>query len=258
MNKKFIRSICLSLIACFALQVPALPQVMSGDLSSRYYVLSPEAYGSYELGAGDLLEVHVIIGDNAVARDYELVVSNDGSIFFPNVGRIKVDKLKVGEAERLIRKELSKKIESDFRLNVVLSKPRLTRVFYGREEYMPTIEKVEKYVYVYGEVARPGRYNYFDGKSISDYLNLAGGPAPRANLSSSTLTRKTDSESKVYSVNAYEILFKGDKFKDLAVKEGDIINVPSNFFYFTDFASFANTLILGLTLFYSVQNFMKR
>jgi hypothetical protein len=40
--------------------------------------------------------------------------------------------------------------------------------------------------------------------------------------------------------------------KDIEIMPGDVIYVPGNFFYFADFASFANTVLLALTLYSSL------
>jgi protein involved in polysaccharide export with SLBB domain len=112
-----------------------------------------------------------------------------------------------------------------------------------------SIPAIKAYVYVYGEVGKGGRFEYKPGLKLSDYLNLAGGPTDRANLSGTTVTRPGENNPKVYHINASDILHRGITNNDIEILAGDVINVPSNFFYFADFASFANTVLLGLTLY---------
>ena len=114
------------------------------------------------------------------------------------------------------------------------------------------VPAIKSYVYVYGDVARSGTYGYVPGQSLSDYLNVAGGPTARANLSGVTVTRLENGKPKVYHIDVSEILQRGVRKNDIDIFAGDVINVPGNFFYFTDFASFANTVLLALTLYSSV------
>jgi len=218
-------------------------------------IISEKQYDTYVLGPGDTIKIYVIIEDNAVSNEYDFVVNNDGTIFFPGIGPLKISGRTIKQADDYMSSEIRKKIKSSFELTVVLDKPRMTRVYYGGDNYIPSIEKLESFVYVYGEVGRSGKYNYFPGKHLSDYLNMAGGPTSRANLNYTTVTRtKNGSGPKVFYINAQDLMFKGIKTNDIAMSEGDIINVPANFFYFSDFASFVNTVLLGITLYVTVSN----
>lgn len=115
-----------------------------------------------------------------------------------------------------------------------------------------SIPPIKAYIYIYGEVGRPGRIDFYPGLKLSDYLNLAGGPTVKANLSGVTVTRQENGKAKVYHVNAGEILQKGNLKYDVELFGGDVVFVPGNFFYVSDFASFANTILLALTLYTTV------
>jgi protein involved in polysaccharide export with SLBB domain len=119
-----------------------------------------------------------------------------------------------------------------------------------------SVPSIKMFVYVYGEVVRPGRYDMVPGYKVSDYLNLAGGPTSRASLSSVELNRPVENggQSQVFKVNANDILKRGQTKNDMEVYGGDVISVPGNFFYFQDFASFANTIILALTVYTMSRN----
>jgi len=112
-----------------------------------------------------------------------------------------------------------------------------------------SVPAIKTYVYVYGDIKGGGRLDYIPGQRLSDYINLAGGPTPRAYLSSVTVTRQENGRPKVYRIDASRILHSGVTDKDVEILAGDVIFVPGNFFYFSDFASFANTVLLGLTLY---------
>jgi protein involved in polysaccharide export with SLBB domain len=115
------------------------------------------------------------------------------------------------------------------------------------------VPAIKSYVYVYGEISRGGTFGYVPGQTLSDYLNIAGGPTPRANLSDVSVTRQENGQPKVYKINASDIIQRGMTSKDITIYPGDVINVPGNFFYFSDFASFANTILLALTLYNTVK-----
>jgi len=112
-----------------------------------------------------------------------------------------------------------------------------------------SIPSIKAYAYVYGEIGRGGRFDYIPGNKLSDYINMAGGPTPRANLGAVTVTRQENGKPKVYRLDASEILYRGVKNSDIEIMAGDVISVPGNFFYFSDFASFANTVLLAVTLY---------
>lgn len=110
-------------------------------------------------------------------------------------------------------------------------------------------EGKETFVYVYGEVASRGRFEYIPGRKLSDYISYAGGPSERAVLSSVTVTRQINGKPEKYSINVSDILYNGSSMNDIEIMGGDVINIPKNFFYFSDFPSFVNTVLLAFTLY---------
>lgn len=112
----------------------------------------------------------------------------------------------------------------------------------------------ESFVYVYGEVGRSGRFDYVPGKKLSDYLSYAGGPAEKAILSSVTVTRQIKGKPQKYTINVSDILYNGNSVNDIEIYGGDVIHVPKNFFYFSDFPSFVNTVLLAVTLYATIIN----
>ncbi len=262
-KKKIIKYISLVLVLSFIFNPIA---VFAQDISPSYFlqndttdaILSSEkAYSNYFLGMGDVIDVHLIVGNNALSLDYTFEIASNGAIFFPNIGEIKLSGLKIEEAQKKLKSEIAKKYHEPFRLTLVLKKPRLTRVYLSKDDYIQSLANIEKYVFIYGEVARPGRYTYFTGKKLSDYINLAGGPTAPANLYYVTITRNENGKTEKFVVNADKILFNADKTHDIEIKEGDIISVPKNWFYFSDFASFANLVLLSLTFYATVSNYLK-
>ncbi|MGB9613774.1 MAG: polysaccharide biosynthesis/export family protein [Candidatus Margulisiibacteriota bacterium] len=334
-----MRIISLFLVICLLLPISpnvSLAQLLPTTLGTTLSTPSPNAptltsakstlgvviTDSYVLGPGDQLEVHLVVGDNALVMDYNFTINPQGKIFFPNLSEMTLGGLTLKEARSLMFKEIKKKYPERFDLSVMVSTPKMIGVFItgqvdnpglrivydgtrisevlkeagvakggsdytdvvyvrrktkeGKDETLKlslydvflgndnqqnvvlrngdiiSVPSMKSYVYVYGEVARSGTYGYVPGQTLADYLNLAGGPAPRANLAACTVTRQENGKPKVYYVNASDILQKGMISKDLEIQPGDVISVPANFFYFSDFASFANTILLALTLYTSL------
>lgn len=265
MNNRLIRLVSTVLVVTMTVTPSGIFAQQRSAQSPSYYmqndtidsILSSEqVYADYYLGMGDVIDVHMLIGDNSLSLDYTFEIANNGSVFFPNIGEIKLSGLKIDEARDHLKKEISKKFPETFTLAVVLKQPRLTRVYLSQDEYIQSLANLEKFVYVYGEVARPGRYTYFAGKKLSDYINLAGGPVAAANLSYVTITRNENGSSNNYSVNADKVLFKADRSHDMDIADGDVIQVPKNWFYFSDFASFASLIMLSLTFYATVTRYV--
>jgi len=368
------------------------------------YIPQRKISEDYKLGPGDQLEAHLIVGDNALALDYSFVLNPEGKIFFPNIGEIYLNSLTMEQARSKMIAEVRRKYQEDFSLSLMISAPKLIKIYVTGQVANPglytvydgsTVSEVVKsvgiapggsnrkmlikrkdqvikvdlydalyrgktdsdviismgdvievpaagsarvtvmgevpragqyellegerlkdalamagyvgansnlaevaylkrgkgndkfenyklnlydmflkndnsqnveltdgdivsvpgikaYVYVYGEVGSGGRLNYFPGQKLSDYINLSGGPTARANLAGVTVTRQEEGKPKVYNIDASRILHSGVNDKDIEIMAGDVVFVPGNFFYFTDFASFANTILLALTLYSTV------
>jgi|GEM_PF-2387276 len=100
-------------------------------------------------------------------------------------------------------------------------------------------------VYVYGHVGKPGKMAYRSGYHLSDYLNSAGGPLPKANLRGVTITRMAadSKKSQTLKVDAYRIMHEGRQDLDPILQEGDVIHVPESFFYIANFQDVVNVIL---------------
>lgn len=74
-------------------------------------------------------------------------------------------------------------------------------------------------VTIVGEVYNPSSYLYKEKERVSDYLSLAGGIAPYADIESAFIVRKNG------SVVSYAQ--KAGKFDDIVMKAGDVLIIPS-------------------------------
>jgi len=153
-----------------------------------------------------------------------------------------------------VKRQTGKKEFKDYKLklyDVFLGANNTSNILLRNGDII-SVPSIRSYVYVYGDVARSGTFGYVPGQRLSDYINIAGGPSAKANLSGVTVTRQENGSPKVFHINASRIIHQGINKDDIEILPGDVINVPGNFFYFSDFASFSNTILLALTLYNTV------
>lgn len=87
----------------------------------------------------------------------------------------------------------------------------------------PFIPKNE--IYIVGEVASPGRYNFEKNLTLLDALILAGGPTPAAKLSDVKIIKRWSDKSGLVKINLKEYLNNAEP-EVLLLEAGDTIYVP--------------------------------
>lgn len=246
MGKTTARILLLVLLLNF--QVPVLAEVQNSAPptgSSDYFVGDAIVESVYQLGPGDQVEANLIIGDNAMAVENKLVVGPDGKIFFPQVGEIGLLGLTIPNAKKLIDGRIKEIYKEKYTFSFRLVKPRQIQIYLTGSEEKPLYIGEKKFVSVYGEVQKSGRFEFLPGKKFSDYISYAGGPTPRAHLSLATITR----QDQKYNINGSDVIFNGNTSKDMGIEPGDVINIPAQFIYFTDLGSFSTTIFTILALY---------
>jgi polysaccharide biosynthesis/export protein len=134
------------------------------------------------------------------------VVAENGTIFFPFAGNLRV----AGKTPAQIRRMLAGALASTI-LN-------------------PQIDvKVSEYrsrkVYVTGEVATPGQQPISDMPlTILDAITLAGGPTENADLTRVSLTQG----GQVSDLDVLALLRDGELHRNIVLQNGDIVHVPDN------------------------------
>ena len=172
--------------------------------------------GSYDyiVGIGDVLQITVWdhpeltipAGSMRSAEESGNWVHNDGSIFYPYVGKIQVEGLKVTEIRDLIADRLAEYIENP-QVDVMVAGFRSQRV------------------YVTGSVMKPGAYPVTNvPMRLLDAVNAAGGLTEVADWSDVTLTRA----GKDYSLSLREIYQRGNASQNVLLQAGDVLNVARN------------------------------
>ncbi|MDE1184674.1 polysaccharide biosynthesis/export family protein [Paraburkholderia sp.] len=131
-------------------------------------------------------------------------VANDGTIFFPRVGRVKVTGKTAAQVQETLTKALSKTIRE----------PQLDVRVSGFNSQS---------VQVTGNLRAPASEAITDAPlSVLDAINRAGGALTDADLQNVGVTR----DGKRYTVDVASLLETGDPQQNVLLQDGDIIDVP--------------------------------
>lgn len=196
-----------SLVNNLAPQPNSLP---SGDAELRAQVADYD----YRVGAGDVLSVTVWdhpelttpAGQYRSSAEAGSWVHNDGTIFYPYVGRLKVEGLNVTEIRTLITRELGKYIENP-QVDVTIAAFR------------------SKWVYVTGEVGQPGTQPITNiPLTLLDAVSQAGGLTEHADWQNVTLTRNGDK----HEFSLRELYKKGNVSQNILLQPNDVVHISRN------------------------------
>ena len=168
----------------------------------------------YEVGAGDVLSIVVWdhpeltapFGSFNNVEDQGNVVREDGSIFYPFVGKLAV----AGKTARDIQEELAVKLAS------YIESPQLdVRVVNYRSQRF----------YITGMVSRPGTFPVSDVPvRVVEAIGLAGGFLPEADLYDVSLSRG----EKTFNIPLYDILYEGSLSGNALLQDGDVLHIAPN------------------------------
>ena len=165
----------------------------------------------YRLGPGDIIsiivwdhpELTIPAGSFRTAEQAGTVIADDGTIFFPYAGVLKVQGKTPSEVRTLLSAKLAKYIEK-VQLDV--------RMVAFRSQQ----------VYVVGEVAKPGIQQVTDiPMTILEAVNRAGGFTPEADYSRVLLPRR----GTTYLVDTQAMYDYGPTEQNALLEQGDIVNV---------------------------------
>ncbi len=155
----------------------------------------------YVLGPGDSVRVQLFGNINGV---YEFEVSRDGVLNLPEIGPVTVAGVTFSE----FRVDLNARVQKMLigtQVSVAMGQLRTIRVF------------------VLGDVNRPGSYVVSGFTTISGALYRSGGVSAIGSLRNIQLKRKGHI---VGSLDAYDLLIRGDTSRDSRLQPGDVIFVP--------------------------------
>lgn len=184
--------------------IPDTPEALS---------LEPTTY-DYEVGPGDVLQITVWdhpeltipAGSMRSSEEAGNWVHSDGTIFYPYVGKIYVEGMKVTDIRDTIASQIAEYIE-DPQVDVSVAAFRSKRL------------------YVTGAVTQPGAYPVTNVPTrLLDAVNVAGGLTEQANWTNVTLSR----DGQEYTLSLRAIYEYGDKSQNVLLKPGDVLHIARN------------------------------
>lgn len=163
---------------------------------------------NYKVGPGDEIIIDIWGTNQATYRE---TISPEGSINLTDIGPVYLSGMTVKEAEKYMRKELSK-IYSNINGESPTTEMKLT---------LGQIRTIQ--INVMGEVAVPGTYNLSSFSNIFHALYRAGGIGKLGSLRNIHLMRDG---KKIANVDVYDFILKGKTMDATRLQEGDVIIVP--------------------------------
>lgn len=165
----------------------------------------------YRIGPQDILmvtvwdhpELTLPLGQYRTDAATGMVVDEDGFLFYPYIGRVKLAGLTVPEARDLLTAKLDK----------VLQRPQVDlKVLLFRSQK----------VFVSGEVRNPAVYSVTDIPfTLAEAINRAGGFLPTADQSHLVVSRG----DRTWSLDFLELMTRGNRIGQILLKDGDSVQV---------------------------------
>lgn len=202
-----VKTINAELILAIDTKQQQAAMARQADTSNQQLI---DAY-SYRLGPADIItitvwdhpELTIPAGSERSAIQAGTMIANDGTIYYPYVGVLKLAGSTLAEARVLLTEQLGKYIE-DVKLDVRMAAFKSQRV------------------YVVGEVKQPGIKNINDlPPTMLEMINRSGGFATEADRRNITLTR----DGKTYRVDLLALYENGDNSQNVLLEPGDVVNV---------------------------------
>jgi len=151
-------------------------------------------------------ELTIPAGEFRPDEEFGRLVREDGTIFFPYAGLLKVAGLTLEEVRRLITERLERVIQNP-QVDVRVAAYRGQRV------------------YVTGQVTKPGILPITDlPMTVLDALNSVGGFTAEADRRTAYLTR----DGIRYPIDLVALYQRGDLRQNYVLRHGDVLNVPDN------------------------------
>ncbi len=165
-----------------------------------------ESAADYTLGKGDAVEITV---KNHPEFTGEFVIGPDGNIQYNFAGDIKAEGLTKHQLKEILIQRLERYVKSAD-INVIV------------------LTYNSKFVYMLGELGRPGKYPMKGDKvSLREAIMAAGLPTRAAALRRVYVIKPDKSAPNYKKVDIYKLLYKGLLEDDLTLTPGDLVVVPS-------------------------------
>jgi protein involved in polysaccharide export with SLBB domain len=188
-----------------SVEIHSLRQIVDNKVTIRGAVTQPSDYAlTPNMHVADLL----VMARNPLSEAY--------------LGRAALNRWNPDNTTTLIPIDLSKAMQGDESQNIPLMKWDVLEVYSQQEAAFVG----KRNVFVNGAVQRPGNYEHRQNMHLSDVLLKAGGPLKDAE-SIELIHQHGDHTYKIENVRVADIVH-GDKSRDLAVEDDDIVAVYTN------------------------------
>ncbi|MGL5081317.1 MAG: polysaccharide biosynthesis/export family protein [Microcoleaceae cyanobacterium] len=209
--------------------LPPPPGVMPPPPQTSAPVLVPPASSeAYVLGVGDRLQLDVFNVPEYSGPNGQHQVSVDGAINLPLIGSVPVRGLTLDQVKKTI----------ETRYAEYLQRPLVTLT-------LLSVRPIQ--VAIAGEVQRPGAYTFSGANggnpalvgltqpasglqfpTVTQLLQMAGGVTPLADVRQVKVRRQQPGATEqVVGVDLWELLQSGDLRQDIALRDGDMIYIPT-------------------------------
>ncbi len=162
----------------------------------------PNPDSSYTLDGGDILSIQLIGQEDFI--DF-FPVNRDGTINIPDIGKINIAGLTLGEASALV-------------------KSRVDNVFIGTDAYITLDQIRDVNILVSGNAKNPGVYTLTGNSNILHALTMAGGINEYGSLRVINLVRNGNI---IETLDIYDILIDGNYSLKKRLRSGDVIFVEA-------------------------------
>lgn len=157
---------------------------------------------TYLVGPGDQLNINFY---GKESESFDVTVDREGRISIPDLTPVQVAGLTFAEVKALINAKVEQEVIG-VKAFVSLGQLRSMRIL------------------VLGEAYKPGSYSVSSLTTVSHALFVSGGVSDIASLRNIQVKR---AGKVVSNFDLYDLLIKGDSSKDIVLKPGDVVFVPS-------------------------------
>ena len=162
----------------------------------------PNPDSGYMLDVGDMLQIQ-LVGQNAYIEDF--LISSDGSINIPDIGKIIVAGLSLNDTSKLI-------------------KSKVNSALIGNEAFISLSEIRDVNILVTGNAQNPGIYTLSGNSNILHAISAAGGISEFGSLREINLLRDN---IIVESLDVYDLLIGGQYNLKKRLRSGDVVFIEA-------------------------------
>ena len=189
-------------------EVAAEVDAMNAGLRKLAAQPMPGGSRDYIIDPPDVIEVFV--KDNEQLTERSITVGPDGRVSFALIGQVQV----AGRTVAQVTADL---------------KQRYSRYIREPEVNVRVRDFKSKWIYVDGEVQRPGRYPYTGSDSVINAISQAGFLTRRASPNGIHVARGNLNDPEIYPVRLKDVIVDDDSRTNWLLAPEDIVYVPPSF-----------------------------